>query len=309
MGTGRYRFGTFEFDATKLELRREGVLVRLQAQPAQVLACLAERANQVVLREELCQAVWGNKTFVDFDGGLNFCISQLRAALQDDSAQPLYIRTVPKSGYQFIAPIQRVAEGAQEAAQESSGPASRHRKIGVWVRVGIAAAVLVLGAIGATGFLMYLYLTPGETIHQPILAVARFDNETGDPGITKFTDALTDDLVEKLTRQSKDKYRVIGNAQILRLPRDQRDLKAIAESLHAGYLVLGHVQTNGNHLRILAHLIRLPDQTHIWVVRVDQPLRDALNFESEAAERITAEFAARMSTDPSHAASFPPGSH
>lgn len=52
MGTGRYRFGIFEFDAPKLELRREGMLVRLQAQPAQVLVCLTERANQVVFRED-----------------------------------------------------------------------------------------------------------------------------------------------------------------------------------------------------------------------------------------------------------------
>ena len=99
MEAGRFRFGLFEFDAASLELRREGVLVRLQSQPAQVLAFLIERGNEIVSRDELRKAVWGNETFVDFEGGLNFCISQLRFALQDDSARPLYIRTVPKSGY------------------------------------------------------------------------------------------------------------------------------------------------------------------------------------------------------------------
>ena len=106
MGTGRFCFGLFEFDAASLELRREGVLVRLQPQPAQALAFLLERAGQVVSRDDLRNAVWGDKTFVDFEGGLNFCIFEIRSALHDDSSQPAYIRTVPKSGYQFIAPVQ-----------------------------------------------------------------------------------------------------------------------------------------------------------------------------------------------------------
>ena len=76
----------------------------------------------------------------------------------------------------------------------------------------------------------------------------------------QFSDALTDNVVEQLTSESNSGYRVIGNAQILRLPREQRDLKAIASSLHAGYVVLCQVQTNGAQVRILAHLIRLSDR-------------------------------------------------
>src|SRR5579862_4070409 len=94
--SGRYRFGLYEFDAATNELRREGALVRLQAQPAQVLACLIARAGHVVSREELREAIWHGDTFVDFDRGLNFCISQVRSALKDDSAEPIYIRTIPK---------------------------------------------------------------------------------------------------------------------------------------------------------------------------------------------------------------------
>jgi DNA-binding winged helix-turn-helix (wHTH) protein len=108
----RFRFGLFEFSTATRELRREGVLIRLQSQPAQVLACLIERACQVVSREELRKILCGGETFVDFDGGLNFCISQIRSALRDESMQPTYIRTIPKHGYQFIAPVERVSERA-----------------------------------------------------------------------------------------------------------------------------------------------------------------------------------------------------
>src|ERR1700683_577929 len=59
MSSERVRFGLFEFDLSTSELRREGVLLRLPSQPAQVLACLVEHARQAVTREELIQEVWG----------------------------------------------------------------------------------------------------------------------------------------------------------------------------------------------------------------------------------------------------------
>lgn len=238
MEAGRFRFGLFEFDAASLELRREGVLVRLQSQPAQVLAFLIERGDEIVRRDELRKAVWGDETFVDFEGGLNFCISQLRSALQDDSARPVYIRTVPKSGYQFIAPVKRISMPRPE--QPKIGDAKRRtfpaRK---------AALALALPTFAVLAFLSYRFRSAQNASRAPILAVLRFDNETTDPRFTQFSDALTDNVVEQLTSQSRGGYRVIGNARILRLPREQRDLRAIASSLHAGYVVLGQVQAYG----------------------------------------------------------------
>jgi DNA-binding winged helix-turn-helix (wHTH) protein/TolB-like protein len=302
MGSGRFRFGLFEFDAAALELRRGGVLVRLQSQPAQALACLIERSDQVVSRDDLCRAVWGDNTFVDFEGGLNFCISQIRSALHDDSAQPVYIRTVPKSGYQFIAPVQHIS------AQPPERPKMEDTRLWTFT-AQIASLTLALSALAVVTSLGYRFLPVQSASRAPILAVLRFDNETGDPGVTQFSDALTDNVVEQLTSQSSGGYRVIGNAQILRLPREQRNLEAIASSLHAGYVVLGQVQTHGAQVRILAHLIRLSDQTHIGVVRMDRTLADPLGLESEAAGKIATEFSARMSVDTSRAVSSSSASH
>src|SRR5436305_6009537 len=111
MALDQFRFGIFEFDRASRELRRDRVLVRLQSQPAQVLDCLLEAAGQVVSREELRQAVWHDDTFVDFERGLNFCIAQIRAALNDNPVEPRFIRTIPKRGYQFIAPVTRTGGG------------------------------------------------------------------------------------------------------------------------------------------------------------------------------------------------------
>jgi DNA-binding winged helix-turn-helix (wHTH) protein len=298
MESGRFRFGLFEFDGAALELRREGVLVHLQSQPAQVLAFLIERADQVVSRDDLRKVVWGNETFVDFERGLNFCISQIRSALKDDSAEPTYIRTVPKKGYQFIAPVQRISVQRPESPKRKTVLRSPFT-------ARTATLAFALAALVALSVLAYRFRSVQSANQPPILAVLRFDNETGDPGMTSFSDALTDNVVEQLTSQSNHRYRIIGNAQILRLPREQRDLKAVASSLHAAYVVLGQVQSNGAQVRILAHLIRLPDQTHIWVARIDRALEDPLSLESEAAHKIAAEFSPRILADPSRAAPLP----
>ena len=302
METGRFRFGLFEFDAAGLELRREGVPVRLPSQPAQVLAFLIERADQIVSRDKLRNAIWGDQTFVDFEGGLNFCISQIRSVLQDDSTQPVYIRTVPKIGYQFIAPVHRLSAPEQEEVR-----IEHPRRATVSRRMAALVVAMAMFAVGA--FLTYRFRSAQNANRAPILAVLRFDNVSTAARLAQFSDALSDNVVEQLTSQSRGVYRVIGNAKILRLPREQRDLVAIASSLHAGYAVLGQVETNGAQVRILAHLIRLSDQTHIWVVRMDRPLVDPLNLESEAAAKIASEFSTRMSADPDKAPSFPSATH
>jgi TolB-like protein len=269
------------------------VLLRLQSQPAQVLACLVEHAGQAVTREELIKEVWGADTYVDFDRGLNFCIGQIRSALDDDSVAPRYIRTLPKRGYQFIASVERIGHGfdGMEAAVGKNG-------IGFVAAALVCAAIALMALAASAG---YLFRSWQSSRRQPIVAVLRFDNETNDPGMTRFSDSLTDNVVERLTALSLGKYDVIGNARILRLPRDQRNLTAIASSLHASYVVLGQVQNNGTQSRILVHLIRLPDQTHLWVARLDRALSDSdsWQFESEAAQKVSAEFSERIVKDSS----------
>jgi DNA-binding winged helix-turn-helix (wHTH) protein/TolB-like protein len=306
MSSGRFRFGLFEFDLHTRELRREGILLRLQSQPAQVLAYLVDHAGQTVTREELVKEIWGGETYVDFDRGLNFCIGQIRSALGDDSVSPRYIRTWPKRGYQFIAPVARLGDPLTGSAQpfedlagkDGADAAVGKKRIGFVAAAAVCAAVALMALAVSAGYMLRSWQSSRR---QPIVAVLRFDNETNDPGATQFSDGLTDNVVERLTALSLGKYDVIGNARILRLPRDQRDLKAIASLLHASYVVLGQVQNNGAQSRILIHLIRLPDQKHLWVARLDRTITDSdsLRLESEAAQKVGAEFSERIVKDSS----------
>ena len=101
----RARFGVFEFSPESGELLRDGVPVRLQPQPAKVLALLVARPGVLVTRDELQHEVWGSGTHVDFERGLNFCVAQIRTALGDSAESPRFLETIPKQGYRFIAPI------------------------------------------------------------------------------------------------------------------------------------------------------------------------------------------------------------
>ena len=285
MAAQRFRFGLFEFDVSSDELRRDGSQVRLQSQPAQVLGALLEHAGQVVSREELRLAVWHEDTFVDFERGLNFCIAQIRSALNDNAAEPRFIRTIPKRGYQFIAPVERVGESGP--VQSSAIPVAvsvSSKKL-----AGIAIACVLLAVLLVGGYWLKLRMEPS-----PIVAVLRFDNETGNPEMTRFSDAVSDLLVAELTTRADGHYRVIGNARILRLPRDQRDLNAVASSLGASYVILGQVQSSGDQTRVLAHLIHLPDQTHVWVARIEQNVEDPSNLESQIAQTVAGQFSPRI---------------
>ena len=112
------RFNGLVFDLRAGELCRDGTALKLQPQPAKVLALLITRAGQVVTREEIVREVWGSDTFVDFEQGLNYAIRQIRGALNDDADRPRFIETLPKRGYRFIAPIEEM--GAQLTSEQIS---------------------------------------------------------------------------------------------------------------------------------------------------------------------------------------------
>src|SRR5689334_7268276 len=101
----RISFGDYELDCRTGELRRNGVPIKIQPQPAKILALLASRPGEVVTRKELAEQVWGSETYVDFEHGLNYGIRQIRSVLQDDSDHPRYLETVPKLGYRWIAQV------------------------------------------------------------------------------------------------------------------------------------------------------------------------------------------------------------
>ena len=100
------RFGEFELDLRAGELRKQGIKLKLQEQPFQILSMLLEHPGEVVTREELRSKLWPADTFVDFDHGLNKSINKLREALGDSAENPRFIETLAKRGYRFMRDLQ-----------------------------------------------------------------------------------------------------------------------------------------------------------------------------------------------------------
>ena len=118
------RFNTFEVNFQTGELRQRGQKVRLQEQPLQVLAALLERPGELVTREELRSKLWPADTFVDFDHSLNAAIKRLRDALGESADAPVFIETLARRGYRFIAPVNGSSYPAGIAAVPRQGKSS-----------------------------------------------------------------------------------------------------------------------------------------------------------------------------------------
>jgi Tol biopolymer transport system component/DNA-binding winged helix-turn-helix (wHTH) protein len=100
-----WRFGVFEVDTRNVELCRDGKPVKIREQSFLILVYLLEHAGEIVTREELCRVLWPSDTYVDFDHSLNMAVMKLRESLGESTDTPLYIETIPRRGYRFIAPV------------------------------------------------------------------------------------------------------------------------------------------------------------------------------------------------------------
>jgi DNA-binding winged helix-turn-helix (wHTH) protein len=126
------RFGAFELDLEAERLLKNGRLVRLQPQPFKLLRLLTNQPGKLVTREEIQAALWTNDTFVDFEQGVNFAVKQVREALGDRAENSIYVETVPKRGYRFIAPV---GVPGRDEASEIRVPAEPYLQRALWENI------------------------------------------------------------------------------------------------------------------------------------------------------------------------------
>src|SRR5215472_6920245 len=170
------RFGTFEVDLRAGEVRKQGVKIKVQEQPFQVLAALLKQPEDVVTREELRKQIWPEDTFVDFDNSLNIAINKLREALGDSADNSRFIETLPRRGYRFIAPV--TCDNRKESAVTSAG----------WK---IAVPLVVVAAALLAGGLFWRMRQGPRLTEKDTIVLADFANTTGD---AVFDDTLKQGL-------------------------------------------------------------------------------------------------------------------
>jgi len=125
------RFGVFDLDLKAGELHKNGLKVRLQDQPFQILKMLLERPGEVVTHQEIIRRLWPNGTVVEYEHSIQTAVKKLRQALDDDAEAPRYVETLPRRGYRFIYPVNEagvhrgVAQPPQAATETGSLPGMR----------------------------------------------------------------------------------------------------------------------------------------------------------------------------------------
>jgi Tol biopolymer transport system component/DNA-binding winged helix-turn-helix (wHTH) protein len=157
----RIRFARFEVDLQSQELFRDGLPVRLPNQSFLALAALIERPGALVTREELRARLWPDKRVVEFEQGLNAVINRLREALGDNADDPVYIETLPRRGYRFMAALAPATDGVQPSPASPeipAAPSGRRLKRFPW-----PAAVLLLMVVLVAAFLALRRPAPPQT--------------------------------------------------------------------------------------------------------------------------------------------------
>ncbi len=148
------RFGEFEADLRVGEIRQAGNRIKLQDQPFKVLQILLEKPGNIVSREELQSRIWPEDTYGDFDHAVNVAVGKLRTALGDSADNPVFIETVPRRGYRFVATVEgppalpTVAEspvgaGPEDGKKSSGNFKARHL---AFLALAVTACAALLGA-------------------------------------------------------------------------------------------------------------------------------------------------------------------
>ncbi len=294
----QYRFGGFEMDVAEGELRRQGIRVKLNEKPFQVLCVLLERAGHLVTREELRLRLWTADTYVDFDANLNTALSTLRHTLGDSSDNPVFIETVPRQGYRFIAPVTPIRKNGienhashgepeqQEPELVPKGSSTSERRRPPFPRIMLVSAVFLL-ITAVAGWFSYTHWLRRPAAHGKLtILVTPFENLSGDPSQEYLSDGLTDEMITRLGQISPTRLNVIARSTAMRYKHSQKSLDQISRECRPDYVLEGSVRRQGERIPITAQLFKAGEQGSLWTQAYDRDAKDLLIIQEDVADRI-----------------------
>jgi TolB-like protein/DNA-binding winged helix-turn-helix (wHTH) protein/Flp pilus assembly protein TadD len=283
----------FEADLRTGELTKRGKRLSLQEQPFRLLALLLEKPGELVTREELHSKLWP-QTVVDFDHGLNKAISKIREALGDSAENPRFIETVARRGYRFLAQVavvhdEQVQTVAGDPAVHGDPSLFRFNNAGTsprWPPHALAWRLFGFGLAVVLAIALPWKLYPWRHSLPAIrsLAVLPLENLSGDASQDYFADGMTDELITHLGQINT--LRVISRTSAMTYGGVHKPLAEIARELNVEAVVEGSVLRSGERVRIIAQLIQVPADTHIWAQSYEGDIPDTLALQSRVARSI-----------------------
>ncbi|MFZ3321191.1 MAG: tetratricopeptide repeat protein [Usitatibacter sp.] len=271
-----FKIGEWCANRTTNELGRAGDTVRIEPKVMEVLMALADRAGQVVSRDDLLAVVWPG--VIVGDDALTQSIIKLRKALGDNPRAPSYIETISKRGYRLIAPVR----SDEPAPLQSPAPARRRILV-----PGVAAGLALLLVAAGFHFFGSRSQTPPDSRagleaadeeKAGLLTVTVLPFEAVGAGAEQgyLARGISSDLMTDLSRLSG--LRLIG-----------------APGNTARYVVSGSVQREGAILRVNVRLIDSRTNEQLWSRRFERPIGDPFAIQNDISSGLVAQLPGKIS--------------
>ena len=288
--------GDLQFDALSGELLRDGAVHRLRPQSAAVLSQLLAHAGQVVSRDQLAQAVWGEVLVTD--NSLAQCVTEIRRAL--GPTREAWLRTLARRGYQLDLPP--AAPVAAPAGVDALALPQAPRR---WAKTAAWAAAVAAGLIAAAAWLWPdTGLAPSADLSLAVLPLAV---SGPDPGTTWFAEVVGEDLSFNLSRIPG--ARVISYATTQTFAGRAIDAHDIARQLGVRHLLTGSVERADDRVTLRLQLTDTSDGSLRWGERVDTPMADLALAERNVANRVTHALHVKLVDDAATSARAAPHVH
>jgi TolB-like protein/DNA-binding winged helix-turn-helix (wHTH) protein/thioredoxin-like negative regulator of GroEL len=310
---GGFRFGIYEIRLHSHELLKEGVRIRLQEKPFQVLGLLVEKAGTTVTRDEFRHRLWSADTHVEFDANLNAALAKVRQALEESAENPRFIETVSRLGYRFTADVYPLANGGAWAPAESLPPVRKKENeetaggagvglkqaappLPAWFRRALlSVALLIAVALPCSfvfrGFASRLGLQPAG---RAVLVVLPFTDLSNDSKEELFSDGLTDELITRIGSLNPEKLGVIARTSAMHYKGTRETVQQIGKELGADYALEGTVRRSGGHVQVTAQLAQTRGQTRLWAQTYASTNEDLSQLQGEVAGSVASALAAAL---------------
>ncbi|HEY4840755.1 MAG TPA: winged helix-turn-helix domain-containing protein [Terriglobales bacterium] len=294
-------FGVFEADFRSEELRKNGVKVRIQDLPFRALKLLLSRPNEVITREEFRQTLWPGDVFVDFDLGIRSAIKRLRDALGDSAENPIFVETVDRRGYRWIAPTHvepppEATVAAELEALDLAAPGLTPGPVDIWDWIRnwkiaglVVAAAFALGVLGVLSLVMLRRHTSADSI-----AVLPFANGSGDANTDYLSDGITESLIGNLAHVPH--LKVKSRSSVFRYKGKDVDAQKAGNELGVPALVSGRVTSRGDTIDVSAELIDVRDNTAIWEHHYSGKSADIVALQMQIAGDIAGKLRSKLSS-------------
>jgi TolB-like protein/DNA-binding winged helix-turn-helix (wHTH) protein/Flp pilus assembly protein TadD len=312
LGTS-YSFGEYRLDLKRGALLKAGVDVRLRPKSFGVLRVLIERRGELLTKDELLHAVWGQ--VIVTDGALTQCLIDVRRAIGDESQR--MIKTVPRRGYIFDVPVAvsdgvpaeerpALARSASDIDERGAAPAAQPRLRSlrrnlVAVMLASLVPVAIWWGVDSRGTVAVPPVERGVAAQVPSnsIAVLPFVNMSDDPDSEYFCDGISEEILNRLA--GFPELHVIARTSSFALKDSGLDVRKLSGLLGVRYLLQGSVRRDGGHVRIAAQLVD-DSGVQVWSKAYERELRGVFAIQREIAEAVATnvvpKIMARSSVEP-----------